>query len=167
MFERFTHQHVLIVLLLLVALASAADLLADLAAGVHSAHLVQEAIVLAMALGTFGWLLRQLLRSGSKIEALEAELEESRALAASQSGVLVATKRQLADLIEQQFRVWELTASEREVGLFLVKGFSLKEIALLRGTAEKTIRQQASSIYQKAGVSGRHTFSAWFLEAVM
>ena len=34
----------------------------------------------------------------------------------------------------------------------------------LRSTLEKTVRQQASSIYQKAGVSGRHAFAAWFLE---
>ncbi len=34
---------------------------------------------------------------------------------------------------------------------------------LQRNTVEKTVRQQASSIYQKAGVSGRHAFAAWFL----
>ncbi len=48
--------------------------------------------------------------------------------------------------------------------LVLLKGFSLKEISALRGTAEKTIRQQAPSIYQKTGVSGRHAFAAWFIE---
>ena len=35
---------------------------------------------------------------------------------------------------------------------------------MVRGTAEKTIRQQASSIYQKANILGRHSFSAWFIE---
>lgn len=37
-------------------------------------------------------------------------------------------------------------------------------LLVLRGTAEKTIRHQASSVYKKAGVSGRHAFSAWFIE---
>jgi DNA-binding CsgD family transcriptional regulator len=37
----------------------------------------------------------------------------------------------------------------------------------LRGTAEKTIRQQASAIYKKAGVAGRHVFSAWFMEDLL
>jgi DNA-binding NarL/FixJ family response regulator len=48
-----------------------------------------------------------------------------------------------------------------------LKGFSLKEIAALRGTSEKTIRQQASSVYKKAGLSGRHAFSAWFIEDIL
>jgi DNA-binding CsgD family transcriptional regulator len=34
----------------------------------------------------------------------------------------------------------------------------------VRDTHEKTVRQQASAIYRKAGVSGRHAFAAWFIE---
>jgi len=44
---------------------------------------------------------------------------------------------------------------------------SFKEIAAVRKTLEKTVRQQASSIYKKAGVSGRHEFSAWFIEDIL
>jgi len=32
---------------------------------------------------------------------------------------------------------------------------------------EKTVRQQASAIYSKAGLSGRHAFSAWFIEELL
>ena len=59
---------------------------------------------------------------------------------------------------------WQLTTSEKDVGWLLLKGLSLKEIAAIRQTMEKTVRQQASSIYKKAGLSGRHAFSAWFIE---
>ena len=48
--------------------------------------------------------------------------------------------------------------------MLLLKGLSLKEIAAVRNTHEKTTRQQASAIYRKAGVTGRHAFSAWFIE---
>jgi DNA-binding CsgD family transcriptional regulator len=48
--------------------------------------------------------------------------------------------------------------------LLLLKGLSLKEIASVRGTKEMTVRQQASSIYNKSNLGGRHEFSAWFLE---
>jgi DNA-binding NarL/FixJ family response regulator len=41
---------------------------------------------------------------------------------------------------------------------------SFNEIAAVRETKEKTVRQQASEIYRKSGVSGRHAFSAWFFE---
>jgi hypothetical protein len=42
-----------------------------------------------------------------------------------------------------------------------------KKYVLERSTQEKTVRQQASSIYKKAGVSGRHAFSAWFIEDIL
>jgi len=51
--------------------------------------------------------------------------------------------------------------------MLLLKGLSIKEIAALRETHEKTVRQQASAIYRKAGVAGRHAFAAWFIEDLL
>ncbi|MBX9604623.1 MAG: LuxR C-terminal-related transcriptional regulator, partial [Gammaproteobacteria bacterium] len=76
-------------------------------------------------------------------------------------------RRQLGELINAQFVAWGLTDSEREIGWLLLKGLSLKEIAALRATAEKTVRTQASALYQKAGLDGRHAFAAWFLEDLL
>lgn len=45
--------------------------------------------------------------------------------------------------IDQQFGDWGLTAAECEVGMLILKGFSHKAIATLRGTTEATVRQQA------------------------
>jgi len=50
---------------------------------------------------------------------------------------------------------WKLTDAEREVGLLILKGLSLKEIAAVRVTSERTIHAQAQSIDAKAGLSGR------------
>jgi DNA-binding CsgD family transcriptional regulator len=63
-----------------------------------------------------------------------------------------------------QFREWGMTGAEREVGLLMLKGLSHKEIAVLRATTEATVRQQAQSIYRKAGLPGKTAFSAYFLE---
>ena len=41
--------------------------------------------------------------------------------------------------LSQQFDDWRLSNSEKEVGWLLLKGFSLKEIAALRETLEKTV----------------------------
>ena len=73
----------------------------------------------------------------------------------------------LGDAIDEQFRRWNLTEAEREVALLLLKGLSLKEIAQVRSTSERTIRAQAQSLYGKAGVSGRAALSAFFLEDLM
>jgi DNA-binding NarL/FixJ family response regulator len=40
-------------------------------------------------------------------------------------------------------------------------------MAEVRNTKEKTIRQQASTIYRKSNVAGRHEFSAWFFEDML
>ena len=73
----------------------------------------------------------------------------------------------LGEAIDRQFVTWKLTAAERDVGLLILKGLSLKEIAAARVTSERTIRAQARSIYAKAGLSGRAALSAFFLEDLL
>ena len=69
--------------------------------------------------------------------------------------------------IEKQFEEWQLTGAEREVGLLMLKGFSHREVAGLRGTTEATVRHQARAIYQKSGLQGRAAFCAYFLEDLL
>jgi len=73
----------------------------------------------------------------------------------------------LGEEIEKQFERWQLTAAEREVGLLMLKGFSHRELAGLRGTTEATVRHQAQSIYQKAALPGRSALCAYFLEDLL
>jgi len=73
----------------------------------------------------------------------------------------------LGEAIDKQFTRWHLTDAEREVALLLLKGLSHKEIAAIRATSERTVREQARSIYAKAGLSGRATLSAFFLEDLL
>ena len=69
--------------------------------------------------------------------------------------------------IREQFDSWGLTPSEKEVALILLKGLSLNDIAKLRDTKEKTVRQQASTIYHKCNVAGRNELSAWFFDDML
>jgi DNA-binding CsgD family transcriptional regulator len=73
----------------------------------------------------------------------------------------------LGDAIDAQFTRWGLTDAEREVALLLLKGLSLKEVAAIRATSERTIRAQAQALYGKAGVTGRAALSAFFLEDLL
>jgi DNA-binding NarL/FixJ family response regulator len=154
----------LIAILLLVVGASAVDLYADLAHGASGQHILKEALVVALALVGISWLLRGLRRQRARIALLRDELEQARNAPTTASEYVLSARRQLGEVISKQFDEWGLSTSEKEVGLLLLKGLSLKEIASLRETLEKTVRQQASSIYKKAGVSGRHAFAAWFIE---
>jgi DNA-binding CsgD family transcriptional regulator len=107
----------------------------------------------------------------------QAQEEESRVLRGDLE-VLQAEERRwredmadhlqaLGDGIRRQFESWQLTAAEQDVGLLLLKGFSHKEIARVRGTSEATVRQQAAALYQKAGLSGRTALSAFLLEDLL
>ena len=70
----------------------------------------------------------------------------------------------LGEAIDNQFEKWSFSAAEKDIGLLILKGLSHKEIANLRGTAEKTVRQQAGAIYAKAGLEGKAQLSAFFLD---
>lgn len=73
----------------------------------------------------------------------------------------------LGEAIDVQFSRWSLTDAEREVALLLLKGLSSKEVAAVRGTGERTAREQARSVYSKAGLTGRAALSAFFLEDLL
>ena len=73
----------------------------------------------------------------------------------------------LGEAIEVQFTRWNLTEAEREVALLLLKGLSHKEVATVRAVSERTVREQARSIYSKSGLTGRAALSAFFLEDLL
>ncbi|MFD0982327.1 helix-turn-helix transcriptional regulator [Tropicimonas aquimaris] len=70
----------------------------------------------------------------------------------------------LSAAIERQFSDWDLTPAEADVAGLLLKGATLREIAVLRRTSEATTRQQAQSVYRKSGLASRAELSAYFLE---
>ncbi|MBL9053073.1 MAG: helix-turn-helix transcriptional regulator, partial [Tabrizicola sp.] len=72
-----------------------------------------------------------------------------------------------AELLQERFAEWGLTASERDVALFAIKGMSTAEIAGLRSTSEGTVKAQTNAIYRKAGVSGRSQLLSLFIDDLM
>lgn len=72
-----------------------------------------------------------------------------------------------AELLQERFSEWGLTASERDVALFAIKGMSTAEIAGLRSTSEGTVKAQTNAIYRKAGVSGRSQLLSLFIDDLM
>jgi DNA-binding CsgD family transcriptional regulator len=106
-------------------------------------------------------------RSRSGARALRARLAEARAAAESWRRETEILAAGLGRAIDAQFQVWKLTDAEREVALLLLKGLSLREIASLRETSERTVRQQSLAVYRKAGLTGRAELSAFFLEDLL
>lgn len=158
---------VLIFIFTVVVITSGADILADLSHGVETGHIVKEAIIVSISIIAIAWLLLGLYQQKLEIKSLRQELDVLDNTQTSPEKYVLEARKKLGDVVKQQFSEWMLTGSEIEVGWLLLKGLSLKEIAIVRNTQEKTVRQQASSIYKKSGVSGRHAFSAWFIEDIL
>ena len=73
----------------------------------------------------------------------------------------------LAETIDEQMDEWQLTRSEKDVAWMVIKGYRFSEIAEARGVKESTPRLQATSVYAKAGVSGRAEFVAEILQPLL
>ena len=157
-------ETLLALIFLCFVLLSGVDLALDFSEGTDFAHIAQEAVILTLSLMALAWLLLDLRRHAIEIEKLRNEITGAQQPVPRPENYILEAKSSLSHVIARQFDDWRLTDSEKEVGWLLLKGLSLKEIATLRETLEKTVRQQASAIYKKAGLPGRHAFAAWFIE---
>lgn len=71
------------------------------------------------------------------------------------------------EMLTARFDEWGLTAAERDVAMFAIKGMNVQEIAVLRATSEGTVKAQTAAIYRKAGVTGRPQLLSLFIDDMM
>ena len=147
-----------IILLIAVQIVCVGSFLADILVEVFVVHdpdgffeietLATVALILAIVFEIR--ILRQMLRRTARLET-----HMRRAALAFQ------------DALDDYFDRWQLTPTERDVALFMIKGMTIAEIAALRASAEGTIKSHLNAIYRKAGVSGRGAFLALLIEDLM
>jgi DNA-binding CsgD family transcriptional regulator len=151
-----------------IVLLTLTDMIYDKSDGVGWGHLIIEMLVVLGGLAVIlclWW--HTLVLSANQRSQLQKNLMNT---SADLEQWKARSEKLLAGLgyaIEQQFNAWKLTEAEKEVGLLLLKGLSVKEIAVIRETAEKTVRHQAAAVYGKGGVEGRRELSAFFLEDLL
>lgn len=138
----------------------AIDLYIDFVEGVGRIHLFAELFVFGVAIAVTVMMYLRLNRTRADLVGALVEAEHWK----QESSELM---QGLGEAIEHQFARWNLTAAESDVGLLLLKGLSHKEIAEIRSTSERTVREQARSLYRKSGLAGRSSLSAFFLEDLL
>lgn len=161
-------QKTAIMILGVVVLLTMVDLAEDIYTGTTLRHVWMEGIAMLAALAGMWYFWRrtlldykeQLRDSEERGEALRKSAEHWRQEAAQHL-------RGLGEAMDRQFGVWQLTESEKEVAMLLLKGLSQKEIADIRQVREKTIRQQCQAVYRKSELAGRAELSAFFLEDLL
>lgn len=151
-----------------ISLLAGIDIIADVSEGTDLIHIVIEMIVLIVSIISASAISLRLLKEAKEsrrlIEKLTLDLEKNRQETIEWRNETESLLEGLGASINNQFERWKLTPSEKEIGLFLLKGLSHKEVAYIRGVSEATARQQARAVYKKAGLSGRHDLAAFFLE---
>lgn len=70
-------------------------------------------------------------------------------------------------VIVREMEAWNLSVSERQIALMLIKGLTIQEIANVRQTKTGTIKSQCNAVYRKAGVHSRNELAAFFIEDLM
>lgn len=140
------------------------DVITDIGLGVPSWHIVEESIIVLLSAAGVVYLIYEMHQRSKQLIHLAENLSQSNQHLENITEKMKLARSQYSEVIHQQFDEWQLTKGEQQVGLLLLKGLSFKEIAVVRDTKEKTVRQQASTIYGKSELEGRHEFSAWFLE---
>ena len=155
------------IILLIIMCLNFFDVLTDISLGVPVWHIFSESIIVIVSgIGAL-FLIKDISARTSDISNLKQELLISDDKFRNISDEMRNARREYSTVIHSQFEQWSLTPSEQDVAMLLLKGLSFKEISAVRNTKEKTVRQQASVIYSKANVEGRHEFAAWFLEDFM
>lgn len=150
-----------------IALLIGWDLLSDYAEGVDLVHMAVELTLLVLAAGMFLYVVTQWIRGRRQLKRLHTRLDSVETESRRWRERYQSTIRGLGAAIQEQFEAWNLSVAEAQIGLLLLKGLSLKEIAAVRQTGERTVREQARAIYRKAGLSGRSELSAFFLEDLL
>jgi DNA-binding CsgD family transcriptional regulator len=151
----------------LLALNGAVNVLMDVYAPLHPLHVPVEVATIVVGIAAAAIL------GVAWMGARRREAEANRSMLARKAerdAWQDSARKALEGLgaaIDGQFRDWELTPTEREVALLLLKGHSHKRIADITGRRERTVRQHSVVIYQKAGLSGRAGLAAFFLEDLM
>ncbi len=157
-------DRILISILVVIMGFNLLDVLTDTHLRVPLWHVLEELSITILSVFGAIYIIVNIRQKSAKLKKLHTELSHKDHQLENITSQMKQARQQYSRAIQEQFLAWNLSKSESEVAWFILKGYSFKEIAILRDTQEKTVRQQASSIYTKSAVDGRHTFAAWFME---
>lgn len=152
---------------LLVMIGAIVDVILDAPGSWLTPHVMVELSLAAMSLALSAYLWRRWWVTSRSLERTRRSLEERRAERDRWRASARTLLEGLGRAIDEQFDRWELTPTEREVALHLLKGHTHKRTARLTDRSERTVRQHAVSVYRKAGLGGRAELAAFFLEDLM
>ena len=146
---------------------SVAEIIIEFASGETLAEMLNDLFRFALSTIVLIIFVVEYLNQQRALGDLRGQLSSARGQLAKLDTRSNKLASQYRAVMQKQFDAWRLSASEQDVVIMMLKGLSFREIAELRETREKTVRQQASSVYRKAGLASRNELAAWFFEDML
>ncbi|CAC9489923.1 Regulatory protein LuxR [uncultured Gammaproteobacteria bacterium] len=160
-----TKKSILLLAFFYIFLANIFPFIEDIAEGYHdSMHIAQEGFIAFLCIVAIYIIWKEIIDNRHSVKSLEQSLKKVKKDKETYSQQVQVLRVGLLKVLNSQFEQWSLSKSEQEVALLLIKGLSFEQISQIRGTKEKTVRQQASTIYQKSNLDSRSHLAAYFLE---
>jgi len=161
------HKLLILVFVFIVLVDNTGEILAEIAGGQTMSEMVDDIVLFLVGLIVAVMIVVEYQKQQKALAQLRTDLEKSRGKLVQLDADSFNITNQYRQVMQKQFDVWKLTNSEQDVVLALLKGLSFREVAEIRQTREKTVRQQAANVYRKAGVAGRHELAGWFFEDLL
>lgn len=159
---------VILLLLSMILIFTVLDVYEDLVEGATLWHVIPEVLIILSTSLTATYLYYKIASiKRHRLEQIKVEVEIASLEQEELKQRIGNLKAGIVEAISGQLKEWKLSQAQQEIAFLLIKGFSSQEIADLRETSEQTIRQQASIIYKKSGLSGRAQLSAYFIEDLL
>jgi DNA-binding CsgD family transcriptional regulator len=70
-------------------------------------------------------------------------------------------------MFDKEFSKWSFTKAEKEVGGLLLTGLAQEDIAEIRKTSLKTVKNQTTVIYEKAQVKNGKELMSYFIQKLL
>jgi DNA-binding CsgD family transcriptional regulator len=148
----------------LLSILTFVDIFNDIDEGIPLKHWLHECFLVAGAVIIIIYKMALAVARIKTIDKISSQLNIVQGEVDYYKNKVSCIKTDFFSVIQEQFKLWNLTKSESDVALFIIKGMSMKEIAEIRGSNESTVKQQANSIYKKSHLEGRKHLTAYFLD---
>ncbi|MEM7258753.1 MAG: hypothetical protein AAF404_15355 [Pseudomonadota bacterium] len=152
---------------LFVLYSSLSDIIEEFGNGESLFEMFDDVSLFTISVVLLFWFCKDYLAQQRALQELDGQLKSMRGKLSQIDADSSKIARQYRSVIQKQFEHWKLSPGEQDIAIALIKGLSFREVAELRNTREKTVRQQAAAVYRKAGLSGRHELAGWFFEDLL
>lgn len=152
------------IFLLLVVVGGVIDLVLDHREDGLNLHTIYELLTILAAFGMAWAVWSRWWRTERSVRHLQDTLEVRSSERDEWQGRAQRALEGFSRAVDQQFRGWGLTPAEREVAFLILKGNTHKQVAQATERSERTVRQHAGMVYQKAGLSSRAELAAYFMK---